>query len=106
MPTTEPTSCSRATPRRCPRCRAALVWLNTSGGGGQFFVSDQLGAAATTSLLVRDFNLDTRSDVFALNGYGARIFTNAGAANGTFALHPQQLATPRRTRRGSRQVQQ
>ena len=32
--------------------------------------------------------------MFALNAYGARIFTNAGAGNGTFALHPQQLATP------------
>ena len=32
--------------------------------------------------------------MLALNGNGVRIFTNAGAANGTFALHPQQLATP------------
>ena len=32
--------------------------------------------------------------MLALNGYGARIFANAGAANGTLALHPQQLATP------------
>ncbi|HWN39204.1 MAG TPA: immunoglobulin-like domain-containing protein, partial [Gammaproteobacteria bacterium] len=73
---------------------SALVWLNTSGANGQLFVSDELGAAMTTRLLVRDFNLDSRPDVFALNGYGARIFTNAGAGNGTFALHPQQLATP------------
>jgi hypothetical protein len=29
-----------------------------------------------------------------LNTAGIRIFTNAGAANGTFVLHPQQLATP------------
>jgi VCBS repeat-containing protein len=78
-----------------PAVPSALVWLNTSGSNGQLFVSDELGAAMTTRLLVRDFDLDSRPDVFALNGYGARIFTNAGAGNGTFALHPQQLATPR-----------
>ncbi len=77
-----------------PAVPSALVWLNTSGASGQLFVSDELGAAATTALLVRDFNVDTRADVLALNGNGVRIFTNAGAANGTFALHPQQLATP------------
>ena len=77
-----------------PAMPSALVWLNTSGAAGQFFVSDELGAAATTALLVRDFNVDTRSDVLAVNGNGVRIFTNAGAGNGTFALHPQQLATP------------
>jgi VCBS repeat-containing protein len=77
-----------------PAVPSALVWLNTSGAGGQLFVSDELGAAATAGLLVHDFSLDSRSDVLALNGYGVRIFTNAGAANGTFALHPQQLATP------------
>jgi VCBS repeat-containing protein len=79
---------------KLPAVPSALVSLNTSGGSGQFFVSDELGAAATTALVVRDFNVDTRSDVLALNGNGVRIFTNAGAANGTFALHPQQLATP------------
>jgi len=77
-----------------PAVPSALVWLNTSGASGQLFVSDELGAAATTALLVRDFDVDTRADVLALNGSGVRIFTNAGAANGTFALHPQQLATP------------
>ena len=77
-----------------PAVPSALVWLNTSGSNGQLFVSDELGAAMTARLLIRDFDLDSRPDVFALNGYGARIFTNAGAGNGTFALHPQQLATP------------
>ena len=77
-----------------PAVPSALVWLNTSGSNGQLFVSDELGAAMTARLLVRDFDLDSRPDVLALNGYGARIFTNAGAGNGTFALHPQQLATP------------
>jgi Big-like domain-containing protein/surface protein with Ig-like domain/putative Ig domain-containing protein/uncharacterized protein DUF11/VCBS repeat protein len=75
-----------------PAVPSSLVWLNTSSG--QMVVSDELGAAITTRLLVRDFNLDSRSDVLALNGYGARIFTNSGSANGTLALHPQQLATP------------
>ena len=75
-----------------PAVPSALVFLN--GGNGQLFVSDELGAAMSTSLLIRDFDLDRRHDVFALNTYGARIFTNAGAGNGTFALHPQQLATP------------
>jgi hypothetical protein len=73
---------------------SAPVWLNTSGSSGQLFVSDELGAAVTAQVLVRDFDLDTRPDVLALNGYGARIFTNAGAGNGTFALHPQQIAAP------------
>ena len=30
--------------------------------------------------------------MLAASTYGARIFSNAGAANGTFVLHPQQLA--------------
>jgi hypothetical protein len=77
-----------------PAVPSALVWLNTSGTSGQLFVSDELGAALTNRLLIRDFDIDSRPDVFALSGYGARIFTNAGAGNGTFALHPQQLATP------------
>lgn len=79
-----------ATPPALP---SALVWLNTSTTTSQFFLADELGAAQTSRLLVRDFNLDGRADVLALNGYGARFFTDAGAANGTFALHPQQLAT-------------
>jgi hypothetical protein len=87
-------SATSATTPPVPAAPSALVWLNTSGAGGQFFVSDELGAAATAALLVRDFDVDTRSDVLALNGNGVRIFTNAGAANGTFALHPQQVATP------------
>jgi VCBS repeat-containing protein len=87
-------SATSATSPPVPAAPSALVWLNTSGAGGQFFVSDELGAAATAALLVRDFDVDTRSDVLAVNGNGVRIFTNAGAANGTFALHPQQLATP------------
>jgi VCBS repeat-containing protein len=77
-----------------PAVPSALVWLNGGGANGQFFVSDELGAAAATALVVRDFNLDQRADVLALNGYGARIFTNAGGASATFALHAQQLATP------------
>ena len=80
-----------ATPPALP---AALVWLNGAASGGQLFVSDELGAAPTSALLVKDFDLDTRNDVLALNTAGIRIFTNAGAANGTFVLHPQQLATP------------
>jgi VCBS repeat-containing protein len=77
-----------------PAAPSALVWLNTSGGNGPFFAADELGAAATTDLLVRDFNIDARADVLALNGSGARIFTNSGSANGSLALHPQQLAIP------------
>lgn len=77
-----------------PAVPGAPVLLNASSGNGQMFVSDELGAAITTRLLVRDFDLDSRSDVLALNGYGARMFTNAGGSNGTFALHPQQLAVP------------
>jgi hypothetical protein len=72
----------------------ALGWRNTPNAGNPFFVADELGAASASGLLVDDFNLDSRADVLASNGYGARIFTNAGAANGRFVLHPQQLATP------------
>jgi VCBS repeat-containing protein len=78
------TAKARATP-------ATLVLLNGASG---FFLSDELGAATTSSLLMKDFDLDSRNDVLALNTAGIRIFTNAGAANGTFVLHPQQLATP------------
>jgi VCBS repeat-containing protein len=80
-----------ATPPAIP---SALVWLNGVASGGQLFLSDELGAAATSALLVKDYDLDSRNDVLALNSSGIRIFTNAGAANGTFVLHPQQLATP------------
>jgi hypothetical protein len=75
-----------------PAVPSALVWLTTANSGNPFFVADELGAAATGDLLVNDFNLDTRADVLAASTYGARIFTNAGAANGTFVLHPQQVA--------------
>jgi len=77
-----------------PAVPSSLVWLNTAGAASAFFAADELGAAETAGLLVRDFNLDSRADVLALNGYGIRFFTDAGAGNGTFALHPQQLATP------------
>ncbi|HSC13875.1 MAG TPA: Ig-like domain-containing protein [Gammaproteobacteria bacterium] len=70
---------------------STLVMLNTSSANGPLFVSDRLGAALTTRLLVHDFDLDSSSDVLTLSDYGARIYTNE---NGTFALHPQQLATP------------
>jgi VCBS repeat-containing protein len=76
-----------------PAVPSALVWLTTASPGNPFFVADELGAAATTDLLVNDFDLDSRADVLAASAYGARVFTNAGAANGTFVLHPQQLAT-------------
>lgn len=77
-----------------PAVPSALVYLNGSTSNAEFFVSDELGAAMTASLVVGDFNLDSRADVLAANVYGVRIFTNAGGANATFALHPQQLATP------------
>jgi VCBS repeat-containing protein len=76
-----------ATPPGVP---AALVFLN----GAELFVADELGAATTSGLLVRDFDLDGRADVLASSATGQRLFSNAGAANGTFVLHPQQLATP------------
>jgi VCBS repeat-containing protein len=77
-----------------PATPSSLVWLNGVASGAQLFLSDELGAAATSALLVKDYDLDSRNDVLALNAAGIRIFTNAGAANGTFVLHPQQLATP------------
>jgi hypothetical protein len=77
-----------------PAVPSAHVWLKTASADTSFFVSDELGAAATTDLLVDDFNLDSRADVLAANGYAARLFTNAGAANGTFALNSLALATP------------
>ena len=76
-----------------PAFPSALVWLTTANPANPFFVADELGAATTADLLVNDFNLDSRADVLAASTYGARVFANAGAANGTFVLHPQQLAT-------------
>jgi hypothetical protein len=76
---------------KLPGMPSALVMLNTASADGQLFVADELGAALTARLLVRDFDNDSSSDVLALNAYGARIYTNE---SGTFALHPQQLATP------------
>jgi hypothetical protein len=75
-----------------PAVPSALVWLTVPTAGDPFFLADELGAAATNDLLVNDFNRDSRADVLATNGHGARIFTNTGAANGTLVLHPQQLA--------------
>jgi VCBS repeat-containing protein len=73
-----------------PAVPAVVVWLN----GAELFVSDQLGAAATSGLLIRDFDVNDSADVLAASSTGQRIFTNAGAGNGVFVLHPQQLATP------------
>jgi VCBS repeat-containing protein len=72
------------TPPGAPGVPSALVLLNTSSSNGQLFVADELGAALTTRLLVRDFDIDSSSDVLALNDYGARIYANE---NGTFAVH-------------------
>ena len=76
-----------------PAVPSALVWLTTANSGNPFFVADELGAAAATDLLVNDFDLDSRADVLAASADGARVFTNAGAANGTFVLHPQQIGS-------------
>jgi hypothetical protein len=73
-----------------PGVPSALVWLN----GTPLFLSDELGAGATSGVLVQDFDLDGRTDVLASSSTAQRLFTNAGAANGTFVPHPQQLATP------------
>ena len=75
-----------------PAVPSALVWLNAAGAGSQLNAAAELGAAATSGVLVKDFNLDGRTDVLAMSSSGERIFTNAGAA--TFVLHPLQLATP------------
>ena len=75
-----------------PAVPSALVWLNAAGAGSQLNAAAELGAAATSGVLVKDFNLDGRTDVLAMNSSGERIFTNAGAA--TFVLHPLQLAAP------------
>jgi VCBS repeat-containing protein len=80
----------RATAAR-PGIPSTLVLLNETA---QFFNSDELGAATTNRLVVRDLDLDGRIDVLASSPAGQRMFTNAGAANGTFTLHPLQLATP------------
>jgi hypothetical protein len=66
-----------------PAVPSPSVWLATADSGNPFFVADELGAAPATGLLVNDFNLDSRADVLAVNDAGVRIFTNAGAANGT-----------------------
>lgn len=75
-----------------PGLPSAMVWLNAAGAGGQFTLGDELGAAPTSGVLAADFNLDGKTDVLSMSSAGARLFTGAG--DGTFALHPQQLATP------------
>jgi VCBS repeat-containing protein len=77
-----------------PAMPSTSVWLATADSANPFFVADELGAAPATGLLVNDFNLDSRADVLTINEAGMRIFTNAGAANGTFLLHGQQVAAP------------
>jgi VCBS repeat-containing protein len=72
-----------------PGVPSALVWLN----GPSLFLSDELGAAATSDLVVRDFDIDGNTDVLASSSTDQRIFSNAGAANGRFVAHSQQLAT-------------
>jgi hypothetical protein len=69
-----------------------LVYLNTSGARGEFFLADQFGAAVTADVLLADLDLDGDADVFAVNGNGDQIYTNVGDASGRFALHPQQLS--------------
>ena len=79
-----------ATPAAAP---SDPVLLNTSGSTGSFFLSDELGASATTAVVAADINLDGAPDVLTINDTGAhQIYTNAAAANGAFALHPQQIA--------------
>ena len=87
-----------------PAVPSALVWLNAAGAGSQLNAAAELGAAATSGLLVKDFNLDGRTDVLAMSSSGERIFTNAGPA--TFVLHPLQLAAPERPRRRGGSFQQ
>jgi hypothetical protein len=68
-----------------------LVWLNTSATAGDFFLSDELGAAATAGVAIADFDLDGDADILVVNRDGQQIYSNAGAGSGTFALQPQQL---------------
>ena len=90
-PTAVRTSPLAARRQRAPGRRRRSCCYNEVA---QFFVSDELGAAATNRLLAKDLDLDGRTDVLASSSAGQRMFTNAGAANGTFTLHPLQLATP------------
>jgi VCBS repeat-containing protein len=68
-----------------------LVWLNTSGASGDFFLADELGAAMTAGVTVDDVDLDGDADVLAVNGEGVAVYGNSGG--GRFALRPQQLDT-------------
>jgi hypothetical protein len=71
-----------------------LVWLNTSQTAGSFFLSDELGASLTTAVTVADIDLDGDTDILAINEVGnTQVYANAGVASGTFALHPQQIAS-------------
>jgi hypothetical protein len=68
-----------------------LVWLNTSGATGSFFLSGELGGTDTTYVTIADFDLDGDVDILAAGAGSQRIYTNVGAASGTFVLHSQQL---------------
>jgi hypothetical protein len=82
-----------ATPSAVP---SNLVWLNTSGATGSFFLAAQLGAAASSAVKVADTDLDGDNDILAVNeNGGAPSYRNVSGVGGAFALHSEQIAAPR-----------
>ncbi len=81
-----------ATPTAVP---SNLVWLNTSGATGSFFLADEFGASPTTAVAVADIDLDGDADIVAVNATGGHQgYQNVAGASGAFALAAQQIAAP------------
>lgn len=74
---------------------ANRVYVNTTAGGSpSFFAAAELGGAGTVDVLADDFDLDGLEDVITINAAGGHeLYTNGGAANTTFLLHPEQFSS-------------
>ena len=91
-PISAPTSCSGATPPRCPRLRAARCGSTPPRASGSFFLSDQLGASLNSALAAADLDLNGSTDILVVNATGAhQLYANSGTSSGAFNLFPQEL---------------
>ena len=75
-----------------PGLPSDLVFINTSGASGSFFLSDELGASPTASVSFADVDLDGDSDLVAVNPAGAQIYANSGTSSGTLTLSRTQIS--------------
>jgi hypothetical protein len=72
-----------------------LVFLNNSSASVSFFLADRLGGSRTSDVLTGDFNGDGRNDIVSINAASShKLFTESGAPNTAFLLHPEQFSSP------------